>query len=243
MSCRFTSSIAGGGNLAFVGVGNKSSLPSKIEIEDVSFSNVNKGGKSFAASTGETNPGDIPGELNNNPLAALNVLNDTELAALRGAGLSDIEIGRQIELLGDIILFRGTTEGFPGHPALQRLGISPASTDPLVATVFALEGKAKGGNAVILFGTKQQLGNPAVDLGNVRRILEREVGVGLTPSDFARNAPNSVPVDKARQILSELGIADLPPSIQSTDEATRILKNTPRLSPEQILEFVRLSSN
>ena len=214
------------------------------KITSASKMEVKKGGDSFFTSTGESiSPGGIPGEPNNNPLAALNGLNDTELAALRGAGLSDIEIARQIELLGDVPLFRGTTEGFPGHPALQRLGISPASTDPLVATVFALEGKAKGGNAVILFGTKQQLGNPAVDLGNVRRILEREVAVGLAPSDFARNAPNSVSVDKARQILSELGIADLPPSIQSTDEATRILKNTPRLSPEQILEFVRRSSN
>lgn len=83
---------------------------------------------------------------------ALSGLSSNQLAALRNAGLGDAEIALQIQTLGDVQLFRGTTPGFPGNPVLQQLGITPASTDPLVATVFALEGKAIGGNAVVLAG-------------------------------------------------------------------------------------------
>jgi hypothetical protein len=39
-----------------------------------------------------------------------------ELRALKTAGLSHAEIARQIELNGDIHLFRGTSEGWGGHP-------------------------------------------------------------------------------------------------------------------------------
>nr|WP_255346718.1 RHS repeat-associated core domain-containing protein [Synechococcus sp. PCC 7336] len=183
----------------------------------------------------------VPGRRADN--GALSDLDLSELTALRGAGLSDGEIARQLQLLGGTPLFRGTTRDFPGNPILQRLGISPASTDPLVATVFALEGKARGGDPIVLFGNAQDFGSPDINLGNVRRTLEREVAVGMSPSDFARNAPNSISADRARQILSELGVADLPPSIGSVQEATQILENTPRLTPEQILEFTRRAAN
>ena len=42
---------------------------------------------------------------------------------MREAGLSDAEVARQVELLGDVFLFRGTSEGYPGNPVLQSLGI------------------------------------------------------------------------------------------------------------------------
>ena len=40
--------------------------------------------------------------------------------------------------------FRGTTEGYAGNFALQRLKITPTSTDPLVSTVFATNGEQYG---------------------------------------------------------------------------------------------------
>ena len=40
--------------------------------------------------------------------------------------------------------FRGTTEGYAGNSALQRLGITPTSTDSLVSTVFATNGEQYG---------------------------------------------------------------------------------------------------
>jgi hypothetical protein len=165
-------------------------------------------------------------------------LGKKDLAALKGAGLSDAEIARQVELMGDVYLFRGTTEGFPGHPALQKFGITPASVDPLVATVFGLEGKNKG-NAILSFGSRSSFESGAIDLGNVRRTLEREVQVDLLPSEFAKRAQGTISVDKARQILKDMGIADLPTSIRSFNDSTQILENTPRLTPEQIHEFLK----
>lgn len=155
---------------------------------------------------------------------------------MTGAGLSGSEISQQIELLGDIYVFRGTSEGFPGNPALERLGISPASVAPLVATVFAVESNTIGGNGIVLYGSQEGLGNPSIELGNVRRTLEREVSVGLTPTDFAEAAPNSITVGQAREILKEIGF-DIPATLDS-DAARQFLEETPKLSPEQVQEFV-----
>ena len=168
-------------------------------------------------------------------------VSDDEYTALIGTGLSESEISEQIELLGDIYVFRGTSEGFPGNPALERLGISPASVDPFVATVFGVESKTKGGNGVVLYGSQEGFGNPAVELGNVRRTLEREVSVGLTPTEFAAAAPNSISVDRARQILQEIGFNI--PSTLNSDEARNLLENTPKLSPKQIQEFINKAAN
>ena len=121
---------------------------------------------------------------------------------------------------------------------LQQLGITPASTDPLVATVFALEGKAIGGDAVVLMGGMRNFGAGDIDLGNVRASLEREVQVNMQPSQFESAAPNSIPVDAARQALSDMGVAELPPTITSSQQATQILEGTSRLTPAQIQEFL-----
>lgn len=117
------------------------------------------------------------------------------------------------------------------------MGISPSSVDPFVATAFAVESRTKaGGNGVVLYGSREELGNPSIGMGNVRKTLEREVSVGLKPTDFAAAAPNSISVDEAREILSELGF-NIPSTINS-DEARQFLENTPKLTPEQVNEFV-----
>ncbi len=170
---------------------------------------------------------------------SLTRLNEIQLSALRGAGLTDAEIAEQMQRLGDVQLFRGTSTGFPGNPVLQRLEITPASTDPLVATVFSLESKAKGGDAVVLNGGMREFGGGDIDLRNVRSILEREVQVNGSPTQFAAVASNRIPADVARQVLGEMGVADLPPVIGSSEQATRILESTPRLTPVQIQEFLQ----
>jgi hypothetical protein len=163
-----------------------------------------------------------------------------ELGALREAGLADMEIARQVELLGDVHLFRGTSEGFPGNPGLQRLGITPASTDPAVATIFALESRAKGGTPIVLFGERSAF-EAGIDLGNggdVRRVLEREVQVNMSIPEFANAAPYQVSADTARQALKDMGVVDLPPRISDSQRATDLLRSTPRMTPEQIREFL-----
>ena len=171
----------------------------------------------------------------------LGSLTSNQLTALRGAGLGDAEIASQISILGDVQLFRGTTPGFPGNPVLQQLGITPASTDPLVATVFALEGKAIGGDAVVLTGAMRRFASGDIEFGNVRSILEREVQVNVRPSQFEAQASYAIPVDTARKVLGDMGLVNLPPSIKSSEKATEILKSTKRLTPAQIQEFLERS--
>lgn len=170
-------------------------------------------------------------------------LSETEWNALRGTGLTDVEIVSRLEVLGDLILFRGSTEGYFGTPILTQLGISPASIDPVVATIFAIEGRAFGAEPILQFGSKTEFGNPLIDLGNVRSVLEREVQVGLSPEEFASRAPNVISADLARQILSDMNVVNLPTVIRSTQEATQILENTPRLTPAQIAEFIARAKN
>jgi hypothetical protein len=94
---------------------------------------------------------------------------------------------------------------------LQQLGITPASTDPVVSTVFALEGSAYGGDAFVFNGGMSDFANGDIDIGNVRNSLEREVQVNLSPMEFQAQAPNAIPVNVATQVLSDMGIVDLPP--------------------------------
>ena len=78
-------------------------------------------------------------------------------------------------------------------------------------------------------------------MGNVRKTLEREVSVGLTPTDFAAAAPNSITVDQAREILKEIGF-DVPSTLDS-DMARKFLEETPKLSPQQVQEFVNRAAS
>lgn len=68
--------------------------------------------------------------------------------------------------------------------------------------------------------------------------MEREVQVNMQPSQFEAMAPNAIPVDTARQVLSDMGVAKLPPTITSSQQATQILEATSRLTPAQIQEFL-----
>ncbi|HBE16200.1 MAG TPA: hypothetical protein DEG17_20675 [Cyanobacteria bacterium UBA11149] len=81
---------------------------------------------------------------------------------------------------------------------------------------------------------------PPIDLGNVRSTLEREVVVELPPTEFAKIAPHIIPVSQSQQILQDMNIANLPNIINDTAEATQLLETTPRLSPKQIAEFIKL---
>jgi hypothetical protein len=83
-------------------------------------------------------------------------LSSTEALALRTAGLTDAEIAQHMKLNGDIYLFRGTSTGWAGSPGSQATAVS-ASTDPYAATVFALEARAQGGQAVVQYGGKSQI--------------------------------------------------------------------------------------
>jgi hypothetical protein len=133
-------------------------------------------------------------------------------------------------------LFRGTSPGWVGSPGAQATAVS-ASTDPYIATVFALEARGQAGQAVLQFGTKADVGT--FDVGNWMAEQEREVGVLTTASDFAARAPNSVPVDAARQVLGDMGMPDLPYSVASPNARRMLILDAPKMTPEQVTEFLQ----
>ncbi len=139
------------------------------------------------------------------------------------------------------VYFRGTSRGFPGSPALQKIGIAPASTDTIVATIFAVEGQ-NFGEGVIYIATAQDLAGVLIEQGNVLAKLEAEVAVNLTPLEFANKASITITAVEARNILVDMGIS-IPGMIRGPAAIDTVLRNTPRLTSVQITQFVDAARN
>jgi hypothetical protein len=73
--------------------------------------------------------------------------------------------------------------------------------------------------------------------GNVLAGLESEVGVLMPPAEFAAKASITISAAQARGILSQLGI-QVPSIIRDIPALDYELKIAPRLTPEQIQEFL-----
>jgi RHS repeat-associated protein len=160
-----------------------------------------------------------------------NLLGGT-LGGLAGGGLGlRLGGGRRAPFL-----FRGTSEGYPGGPGLQKAGRTPASTDPIVATIFATE-SSNYGRGVVHIASPTDLAGVKMFEGNTLRVLEREIGVGLRPSEFAQRAGLTITAGEARAILAEMGVK-LPGRI-SPSSALDVLRTAPRLTQRQINDFVR----
>lgn len=151
------------------------------------------------------------------------------IAGRRGAGgASEAE---------EVFFFRGTSEGFAGSAGLHEIGITPTSTDALVATLFATESSQCGTGVVHIVSSADLAGLEIVE-GNVLSSLEREVGVAVQPLEFANRARTTITAEEARAILRGMGI-QLPGQIHSKVVLAEILRDSPRLTREQIIEFVR----
>jgi hypothetical protein len=170
-------------------------------------------------------------------------LSSTQMDALRKAGLSDDEIAAQIKIMGDIQLFRGTSPGYPGNEVLQQFGITPASTDPAIATAFALKSQTTSGQGVVFTGSLRRFAHGSIDGGNTFASLEREVQVNMSPTAFEAQASTQIPANTARKILSEMGLAQLPSSIYSETQMTQILKSIKPLTPTQIKQFLQKAAD
>lgn len=165
-------------------------------------------------------------------------LSPDELEALRYAGLSRDEIARSVELNGDVLLFRGTSNGWAGSPGAQASATS-ASTDPYIATIFGLEARWQGGQAVLQMGSRAELGT--YSKGNWMATQEREVGMAINAHEFAGRASRTIPIDQARAALKKVGMPDLPHSINLRTERSDLIDLAPKMTPEQIAEFVRIT--
>ncbi|MFI1796997.1 putative T7SS-secreted protein [Streptomyces sp. NPDC020379] len=130
-------------------------------------------------------------------------------------------------------LFRGTTPGFEGSQGTQTVGITPTSTDPGVATVFATHSEQYGSGVVLGIPRSSLEGVPTYN-GYIP--AEAEVGVEMAPGDLAGRASFRIPSGAARDVLRDMGI-DVPGRIDRED-LSPLLREIPKLTPEQTRRFI-----
>ncbi len=132
-------------------------------------------------------------------------------------------------------LFRGTTRGWDASSGNQDVGFTPTSTDPGVATTFARHSEQYG-EAVVQVVPRSALEGVETARGYIA--AEAEVGVHLSAGELARRASVELPADAAKDILAKMGIHV--PKVNGYEGITDALQwDVPKLSPEQIKQFVR----
>ena len=139
-----------------------------------------------------------------------------------------------------VFYFRGTTAGYPGNPGLQKIGVTPASTDPIVATCFATEAE-KYGQGVVYIASSKELSGISIGEGNVLASLESEVAINTAPLEFVQRSGITITAEQARMILKDMGI-NVPSRINNPTDLQNILKSLPRLNDEQISAFTTIAS-
>ena len=133
--------------------------------------------------------------------------------------------------------FRGTTIGFAGSSALQGIGVTPTTTQPGVATVFATIAETKhGGSGIVYIASSSDLEGIPILPSNVLSSYEFEVAFDMLPLDFATLASDSVSANGARAILGSMGIVVA--SRISLSEQSGLLQSLVPLSKSQIRHFV-----
>lgn len=143
--------------------------------------------------------------------------------------------------LGERYYFRGTTIGFGGNRVLQQLGLTPTTTQPTVATVFATVSETEhGGNGIVYIASSSDLMGVGTHPGN-NFPYEFEVVFEILPLDFARLASVDVSASGARNILAGMGV--LISDRISLGEQSALLQSLAPLSltESQIGQFVNLA--
>ncbi len=158
------------------------------------------------------------------------------------AAMFFVPVGEELRVTSKItpkFLFRGTSEGFIGSEALRRLGITPTSMDPAIATVFATESSNFGSGVlyIVKLETLEAQGIKTT-VGNVLEKIEVEVPLLMQPAEFPAKSFIKISADRARQILREMGI-DIPTIIRKDGgQMDQILKALPPMTEQQIETFI-----
>ena len=137
-------------------------------------------------------------------------------------------------------LYRGSTLGWAGTRVNRTLPMTCTSTDPLVATLFALECLFHG-HAVVHFVLKSVV-SPFIGPSNFFDHKELAVNLQPGPLEFLQYVSHSIDADDAREILWSIGFEQVPTFIYGLDLLNDELSLKPegyRLSPEQVIEFNR----
>jgi RHS repeat-associated protein len=139
-----------------------------------------------------------------------------------------------------IALFRGTSQGYPGSPAIQQVRRTPTSTNPAIATMFATQA-SQHGDGVLHIVSPSDLTGIRTGPGNVLAHLEAEVAVHALPRRVSNRATVTITVDAARQILADMGI-DVPRFLRDAAALDAAIRQAPHMSNNQIRRFLRRAS-
>ncbi len=136
-------------------------------------------------------------------------------------------------------LYRGTTLGWPGNNVLQELRITCTTTDPLVATLFAVECRNHGRPAILV--ARRDLFADLIAEDNFFSVIECAVNVRISPLEFAALAEAVLDVEDALTILRELGLGEIPVRLSGTSALQAVLEESHlrgmRLDEEQLRMF------
>jgi len=139
--------------------------------------------------------------------------------------------------------YRGTTEGWTGNACLMEQEITCTSTDPIVATLFAIECRSHGPGVILIAPTRAFEGRLGAE--NYKSVEECAVNLLLTPEEFSSQILMSLGVDLSMDILGRLGHEWLPARLNGRSALREALDESShrrlRLNPEQIREFNRMA--
>lgn len=131
--------------------------------------------------------------------------------------------------------YRGTTRRWPGNESCQAEARTCASTDPLVATLYAIYCRNFGPAVVHVLETA---GHTFLESGNCLADVEAEVIVRMMPLEFEAAAALTMDVERAVGALEALGVPVPPRLPVMGGRLTRFLQNEKRrLRPEEIARF------
>ena len=158
--------------------------------------------------------------------------------------VTDVNTVTQLETKGIGSFFRGTTRSkttgslFPGNPNSQLGGIS-TSTDPIRATIFAIESATSNPDfrGILQMGLPSDLGDMRLLSPNNRVAIELEAILKTSADDFSNLAKIEITVDDARTLVKEVFDIDLPSTISSQAISTELLESLDISSLENALEF------
>ena len=152
--------------------------------------------------------------------------------------------------IGSQFYYRDTSLGWPGNPNPQSSEITCVSTDPLVATLFAIECRSRGAAAVLIASRSRfrVLEADPTNLIDVRLTAsfaaENAVNLQVSAADFERSAEIVVDVDEAIDLLGRMGFGTLPARLgrrEALDDEIRSSYNEGnRLTVRQLAEFEQL---
>lgn len=135
-------------------------------------------------------------------------------------------------------LFRGTLPSGSFAAPYEGPGVTPASVDPVVATLFACRYRMDG-PAIVLVAQRSDFAE-LLDGPNLESFRnEPAVNIELPPADFEMRCILRVAVDESLAFLDRLGYR-LPPRLPDLGALTQAMAHPPRMEMRDIERYVEL---